>query len=153
MWFPTRLERVCFSSPILRGTLFRLCARSGSCERAFINMRCGLRVHSHRTISRSCLVEGSILRSFLSPPTNPHPESENAHHQFPCETYISFSPFSPGVPYGVPFCSPTTCNRRQPRNLAEKSCCAQSRRLGVYHLYTGSTPKSDPIKAFKQYVH
>jgi hypothetical protein len=136
MWSPTRLERVCFSSPILRETFFRQYAWSGSCERAFrrvFNMRCGLRVHSHRTISRSCLVEGLILRSSLSPLTNPRPEPENAFRQLPCETYIPFSPLSSGVHCGVPFSSPAACSRRQQRDLAGESQCAQSRRLGAYY--------------------
>jgi hypothetical protein len=134
MWPPTRLERVCFSSPILRGTFSRQYAWSGSCERAFrraFNMQCGLRVHNHRSISRSCLVEGSIFRSSLSPLTSTPPEPENAFRQFSWETYIPFSPS--GVHCGVPFSSAAACSRRQPRGIAEELQCAQSRRLGVYH--------------------
>ncbi len=101
MWPQHALDACLFPSPILRETFFRQYARSGSCERAFrraFNMRCGLRVHSHRTISRSCLVEGSILRSSLLFPHLPTPVpslrmssvSSHAKHIFP-------SPPSPQV--------------------------------------------------------
>lgn len=91
----------------------------GPVEKALGRVRCGIRMHNFRAISRWCPLESSIF-SF---PTNHLPfwPCDNALPRFPYEAHPSH--LLPSCVYYTvaSFSSPTACDRRHPWDLAEGS--------------------------------
>ena len=138
-----------FSSPI---PLFRQYAWPGSCKRAFrrafFSMRCGIRVHNHRTISRSCLLEG------LNPSIFPF----STHQPLPT---LSMPPVGSQTKHIFPSCSPqvstaASLSARRPLAVDVSQGTLQSHNSAPNRadsvrtfVYTGLLSVSDPIQGFK----